>query len=593
MYSPATRKRSAKKHHALSPRDQEMAQLASTQEALKKANEELEKEKQLKQEIEDKYTELQVKHEAVSKSSEKHARILERVKNDNEKKTKQVELMQREQTYSEQRIKNLELRVSEVEKTEMQLETVRDVLKTTQTTVRDRDNEIKSLKQTLDETNKQLNNAKENIQELNTKVGDLNQQVRDEVKRNQAMEKELEVVPILQKELEETKEALETSKKHLQERRAQLSLARQSIKDQRNKIQSLEAEVCTIPQIEDELRMAHYEILTLKKLIIGKDSLVVQKTQELECIREHLQGDNQWSKLYQATYPSGAHLKVTNLESRHHIDIDSMLEFRFIPGRQMHRVSQTQLSSKQVDVGQHPYSMSTDQRQRMESVGGKSDGDKHPVEHSTPTSPKRRRAKTAVVRPYVRTYSKDLESSTSNEKTQQRPHTSLGFHSQPSSPSPTRRGGPKLNRFHIPPGSLVLEEDWMRAQYIRFGDRVMVRFEEKHGRKQKDKDNEKPPLTGIVRFVGKIDRGYQDPRIYVGVHMDEPIGDTDGVFMGKRYFTVMPRHGKLVKISEIVSVLNPKSTSYKLMKECLREERIESGKTKATHFEAKTVVRVP
>ncbi|XP_070574011.1 uncharacterized protein MCAP_0864-like isoform X2 [Ptychodera flava] len=561
-------------------------EMANIQELLRSTTEELAQEKKLRQDLEEKYTELQVKHEAVNKSNEKHTRTLERFRNDNEKKSKQIELMQREQTYSEQRIKNLELRVSEVEKTENQLEMLREVLKSSQSNVRDRDNEIKSLKQMLDDVNKQLHSARESIQDLNTKVGDLNQQVRDEVKRNQAMEKELEAVPILEKELEETRETLEVSKKHLLERRAQLSLARQTIKDQRNKIQSLEAEVSTIPQLERELQMTNYEILTLKKLIIGKDSLVVQKTQELECMKEQLVGDTPWNKLYYATYPSGANLKVSDFDLRpltpsYTMDPSNSYKNAVVL-LDANNESKHSAHHRNAHSTLKPWTKKGEfQRQLSESIGVKeTTSDKLQQDgHHIPKSPKRQ-IKTAIVRPNTVS-----NRSSTNETTESK--TSYTFPSQ--NQSAKKRGIPKFSALNIPSGSLVHEEDWMRAQYIQFGDRVMVRTEEK----MKQDTDEKAHLSGTVKFVGKIDKGHTDHRLYIGLRMDEPIGDTDGVINGKRYFDVMPRHGKIFKITDVISVLHPKSQSYKLLKECLREQRIESGKTKQyVKSDSKTLIRV-
>lgn len=39
------------------------------------------------------------------------------------------------------------------------------------------------------------------------------------------------------------------------------------------------------------------------------------------------------------------------------------------------------------------------------------------------------------------------------------------------------------------------------------------------------------------------------------------VGDTDGLIKGKRYFTCPPKHGKVVRITNIVAVL-PNKVSY-------------------------------
>lgn len=53
------------------------------------------------------------------------------------------------------------------------------------------------------------------------------------------------------------------------------------------------------------------------------------------------------------------------------------------------------------------------------------------------------------------------------------------------------------------------------ARQLRIGQRVLVHI------KKTEFDLEPQQLTGIVKFVGKIDSEYIDNRIYVGVKLDE------------------------------------------------------------------------
>ena len=45
------------------------------------------------------------------------------------------------------------------------------------------------------------------------------------------------------------------------------------------------------------------------------------------------------------------------------------------------------------------------------------------------------------------------------------------------------------------------------------------------------------------------------------------VGDTDGLFKGKRYFTCPPKHGKMVRITNVFAVL-PNKVSLSLAREC-------------------------
>ena len=42
------------------------------------------------------------------------------------------------------------------------------------------------------------------------------------------------------------------------------------------------------------------------------------------------------------------------------------------------------------------------------------------------------------------------------------------------------------------------------------------------------------------------------------VCVSSAVGDSDGLFKGKRYFTCMPKHGKMVRINNVIAVLYPK-----------------------------------
>lgn len=124
------------------------------------------------------------------------------------------------------------------------------------------------------------------------------------------------------------------------------------------------------------------------------------------------------------------------------------------------------------------------------------------------------------------------------------------------------------------------------SRQLQVGQRVMVRM------KKSQFDLEPTELTGVVRYVGKIDSAYVDHRLYVGVKLDEAgmlnasceflsshvntfvsaalvafnlcfvVGDMGGLIKNKRYFSCPPNHGILVRISNVVSIL-PDKVKYR------------------------------
>lgn len=63
-------------------------------------------------------------------------------------------------------------------------------------------------------------------------------------------------------------------------------------------------------------------------------------------------------------------------------------------------------------------------------------------------------------------------------------------------------------------------------------------------------------FVGVVKFVGKVDIGPNAAEHRIGVKLDDPVGNTNGVVQGKRYFSVNAKHGVLVSKDRIVANLS-------------------------------------
>ncbi|CAH3178906.1 unnamed protein product [Porites lobata] len=69
-------------------------------------------------------------------------------------------------------------------------------------------------------------------------------------------------------------------------------------------------------------------------------------------------------------------------------------------------------------------------------------------------------------------------------------------------------------------------------------------------------------ITGLVKYVGKLGGGRNNGSMFVGLKLDQPVGNTDGRLGGKQYFQCPPKHGKLVKMSDIHAVMNPRTRNF-------------------------------
>ena len=64
-------------------------------------------------------------------------------------------------------------------------------------------------------------------------------------------------------------------------------------------------------------------------------------------------------------------------------------------------------------------------------------------------------------------------------------------------------------------GSEIDTRELTLSQQIQIGQRVLVRM------KKSEYDLEPQKLTGVVKYVGKIDSEFVDNRLYVGLKLDE------------------------------------------------------------------------
>ncbi|KAL8593001.1 hypothetical protein ACOMHN_017931 [Nucella lapillus] len=105
------------------------------------------------------------------------------------------------------------------------------------------------------------------------------------------------------------------------------------------------------------------------------------------------------------------------------------------------------------------------------------------------------------------------------------------------------------------------QKDDILASSIAVGDRVSFTVPQKPPRYGRKKP--KPLVyTGIVKYVGPLDKQQYDARVYCGVRLDEPMGENDGVYRGKRYMFAPQNHAKFFKIRDVTTILDIKSGQY-------------------------------
>ncbi|XP_033754883.1 coiled-coil domain-containing protein 186-like isoform X2 [Pecten maximus] len=554
---------------------------------------------------------------------------------ESKKKTEQIEKFQRDTRFMEDRVRNLEIRASEVDKAELILESTKQVLESTLSQLRGREHEIRTLTLEQDETEKKLQQTNKEVRDLENKMQDLKYQVRQELMKNENIEKNLETIPKLKEEIKEREEKLQSLQKDVDEKTILLATSRKAVREYREQLRESERSASRSENLKEEMDIAQYEVSTLKKLLQGKDFLIIQKSKALDLAKDVITSMKQSTEKEQIDKIVRRLEKIGNQQSHctsngnlsssdhtfNEYDTFGSME-RPQPGRNKGKHN----NGPGIDVNRHPYS---------------TDMEKEPYYRKRPVSAsifqellsdgnEDMRTKTAIVRPTVKRTSSFKEAgntrthSSLSKRSQQpsehssgrlssmdRKHLSNSFdttdgvvHSRncmnydcvsqrtqsPRGTSPwIRRSRSELsmssdlssmssdNADDAMSTNLMSklaklssrEKEDILCTFVSPGDRILFSIPQKPPRYGK-KIVPKPKIyTGIVKYRGTLDKPGFDPRMFVGVRLDDPVGETDGMYKGKRYMYTPFDQGKFFKLLDATSVLDVEDGKYKLLSSLL------------------------
>ncbi|XP_052714524.1 reticulocyte-binding protein homolog 2a-like isoform X3 [Crassostrea angulata] len=607
--------------------EKERTELKSKIEELEAFKSKYEEEKQQKERLQRQVDSLSISQSDASQKLVKAGELNERLRQDNKKKTDQIEKYQRDTRFLEDRLRNLEIRASEVEKAELILDTTRLNLESTCVQLRDREHQIRRMESEQEDLNKKLALAQQKISDQEAKIVDLNWQVRHELTRNEGIEKNLEMIPKLKDTIKEKTKEVEALKEEVQDKTALLAVARKSAREYKDQIRAMEHKIEKAEKMEAELEMAQCEVQTLKKLLQGKDQLVIQKSRALDVAKDVIETMNmstepeQIDKIVVLLEKMGATSKVSSNGSV----CESSSGESDSRNNKIHCTQTKSSRTKDIDVNRNPYSMDENNvknHRRPLSGGGFLDNVLKDQDSHT-------RPRTAVVRPVKRSQSyrdalpnkftlqinghqRPQSSSDHRHSTEKKTNakyqptvdyiigiqdkTTLSSGSRPRSVSPRSPSWGSTKSRSENSNSLSLqsvnssdssdsednstrtvevlsklrakEREEILVRYVDVGDRIVIAVPQKpprYGRKIAPK----PKIyTGIVKYRGPLEQKYNS-RIYVGVRLDEPDGDTDGTHKGKRYMYTPSDLGKFFKLIDLTSVLDPKKGKYKVVNSIL------------------------
>lgn len=464
--------------------------------------------------------------------------------------------------------------------TELELQSARETIAARDRSIEKQKSSIREMQREREGFTNKLKSVTGVVDARDSTLSGLQHQLRLEKERTREFEKQ---VPALEGQLSAMEDELRGTKGALEEKVTALGQARRHLKNARERNMELERQVEKLGQTQEKLRNTESEIHTLKSFLTSKTALVERRKKELQDTR----------------------MKVAQLEakdSRRAVILADVLEKTARQYQKQLAASSAAASTLTTRTMLTPYSLTAGERPASAPPIPPNSGSVPPpapasteeyprvlktftMGRSAPSttdrttkSPKKRikgRSRTVPKLPPIHRPPQKkafVFPTTSDLKLQHRQQDDAVVEHSPSNPqcscelcrmnASIGALGTGYTGLTAPTGLSGYREEMdsretMLTQQVAIGQRVLVRM------KKSEFDLEPQKLTGIVRYVGKIDSEFVDNRIYVGLKLDEAVGDTDGLIKGKRYFTCPLKHGKVVRITNVIAVLPSKSVFYK------------------------------
>ena len=389
------------------------------------------------------------------------------------------------------------------------------------------------LRRELRQTGDRLRQAERNLEGRDARLEEIETDVRIQLAKNRDLEEELLRVGELEGRLKGTESLLEKTDLQLEEKNAALSHARRSLQLAKQRNQELDEELQHMAELREKLHHSRCEINTLKSFLASKTAQVQSRDCEIERSKE----------------------LIDTLQTRD----EKRAQILSIVLERTARLQQEQKQSNTMGA---------------KSLVGRpsSAGREHERTLSAPNTFPSPKPPAATV---LGTGRKKNQQLAKRLVTESRNKSFAGVLPQlDAKPAQRRRSKPSFSlpnsnelRYltRLSDASIKKDSELLNMPFyddpppplLKTGDRVLV-------------DVSKPGLSGLsphaiaghVKYMGKVDSAYIDSRYFVGVKLDEALGDCDGTRKGKRYFTCQPMHGLLLQSDRVVAVLDKKTLKY-------------------------------
>lgn len=471
------------------------------------------------------------------------------------------------------------LQKEETEQVRKDLDDERHDLRMAQTRSQERGRKIQMLNLELSEVKDTLQIARNVIEEKENNMKNIKDALAAEKEQKVKLEKKLEIMSHLEEKLKYVEEEKQRLECRLKNRELELKETQTSLEESHNKRKEQDEKVDLLDKdkkrLNDQLEDKAVEINNLNKNIFELDQDIGEKLREIVQVESQLdelrtqywdlwnsyQNDREWWKQRAEKVlgrrPKSAPQSRRGPPGEYHNGGLSLASRRLMNRIGPPRLNPTYIKSRHKITRTRPASAFDGQVPRETS------GENIEVKVGSPPN---------GLSPDGTTQTSAFETSPRppsapppGRPRPKRPASSYGIRSHPTAAWPQFEGtGMFGSGYYSDVGPLYNEEDdfneydasdeVLATCAVHKGDRVMIQ--------SKITGEEKMNVTGLVKYVGKLGNGGNTSSMFVGLKLDQPVGDTDGHVAGKQYFQCPPNQGKVVKLSDIHAKMNPRTRTY-------------------------------
>ncbi|ELU02669.1 hypothetical protein CAPTEDRAFT_223421 [Capitella teleta] len=433
----------------------------------------------------------------------------------------------------------------EADRLELAMDTLRKALENsqmdlreTERTLRQEQREKQRLRISTDILEKEVNDKKAGSQ-------DLKLQVKEELQKNAILERQVDEIDHYKQRSKDLEEELKKLRKEAHQQSMIAQHARKCLRDERDKVKEQSRQDLQVKQVEEELDVIQSENRTLKKLLDARSTVH----------SHHAQVINNAKRLARQFYAQTQSDQLSSLLAI----LESEAEMHHVTGElknQLNKSSSSTSSStdgllktilRQTNNHSCSFTNSTD---RLNFTRHQISTNFTDFRHSTGARMNRSWSQEEISKSRRRTVSNSSSRVSRNKAWTEG----------------TKEEREEEKQEEEEEGQEEMMEEIVRNS-VAVGDKVIIDVTPNkacsagpHGRV---KIRKLVYVPAKVMFIGCIENARDRPGLYIGVHLDDPVGTSDGVFRGKRYFTTNIKHGKFVRAKNIISILDIKSGKYK------------------------------